>query len=939
LKSCFKFALYFIAALAPAKHFAQHRSVMDVTVDNAKKILHVKQELTFFNSSTDTLHSIVLNDWNHSYSDKNTPLAKRFSDEFVRSFHLAKEEERGKTDIVSIVNPVHGNFDWKRPQGHPDLLEIKADVNPNDSIVISLVYDVKIPHERFTKYGYDNQGNMNLKDWFLTPARYENHTFIRNSNNNLDDIANGISDFEITLHTVGISKVISDLNVAVTSEKESFKTFYLNGKNRNGFNLFLESDVRFATFKNDIVDVQNNLADKRTSDIHKAIIVDRIVHFVKENAGSYPYPKLTVSQADYERNPFYGLNQLPSFLNVFQNDFIYEIKFLKTYLNNYLKSSLKLDPRKDNWVYDAMQVYLMMKYMDENHPEMTITGGLSQMKLLKSYNLINLPFNEQYSYFYMLMARKNIDQPVGAPKNTLLKFNEQIAGKYRAGLSLKYLDSYLENGIVEKSMREFLVLNQTRQTNAADFESILKSNSPKNIDWFFKTIINSRDIIDYKFDNVEKTNDSIRFTVKNRTGTVVPMPVYGLQNGKVVFKSWIDGTQTDSVFSVKRNDADKIVLNYKNEVPEYNMRNNWRSLKSFKFGNRPFKFVFFKDLEDPHYNQILFVPTLTYNLYDGLTPGLRFYNKTVLDKPFTYDFNPAYSIKAQSFSGSASVGVNQYLREGRLYHIRYNASGSYFHYAPDATYLKITPGIQFRIRQDDLRDNRKQFVTLREVIVDREKTAYVVEGVSDNYAVFNARYSNTKTEVTKHFNISTDFQAAAKFGKTSVEMGYRKLFENNHQLDLRLFAGTFLYNKTEDDYFSFALDRPTDYLFDNNYYGRSEQSGLFSQQLILTEGGFKSKLDTPYANQWIATVNAGINVWNWVEIYGDAGFVKNRYSDAKFLYDSGIRLNLVTDYFELYFPVYSSNGWEFQENYSQRIRFIVTLDPKILVNLFTRKWF
>jgi hypothetical protein len=31
-----------------------------------------------------------------------------------------------------------------------------------------------------------------------------------------------------------------------------------------------------------------------------------------------------------------------------------------------------------------------------------------------------------------------------------------------------------------------------------------------------------------------------------------------------------------------------------------------------------------KDIEDPYYNQILYVPTtLTYNLYDGLIPGMR----------------------------------------------------------------------------------------------------------------------------------------------------------------------------------------------------------------------------------------------------------------------------------------------------------------------------
>jgi hypothetical protein len=55
---------------------------------------------------------------------------------------------------------------------------------------------------------------------------------------------------------------------------------------------------------------------------------------------------------------------------------------------------------------------------------------------------------------------------------------------------------------------------------------------------------------------------------------------------------------------------------------------------------------------------------------------------------------------------------------------------------------------------------------------------------------------------------------------------------------LRFYAGTFY---TTTVIHSFALDRPTDYLFDYGYYGRSESSG-FSQQLIVAEGGFKSKL-------------------------------------------------------------------------------------------------
>jgi hypothetical protein len=173
-----------------------------------------------------------------------------------------------------------------------------------------------------------------------------------------------------------------------------------------------------------------------------------------------------------------------------------------------------------------------------------------------------------------------------------------------------------------------------------------------------------------------------------------------------------------------------------------------------------------------------------------------------------------------------------------------------------------------------------------------------------------------------------------------MEFEYRKLFENNRQVNLRFFLGTFLYNKTNSDYFSFALDRPTDYLFDHNFYGRSESSGIFSQQYIQAEGGFKSKLNTAYANQWMSTVNGSLNIWRWIEIYGDFGVVKNRNNSAQFVYDNGIRLNLVTDYFELYFPVYSNNGIEInQKNYNEKIRFVITFSPKTLINLFNRKWF
>lgn len=949
MKSLFKNIFFIFVLLTSIKPFAQHQSHIDVDVNMEKKTLTVQQQIEYFNQTEDTLTSIVLNDWNNAYSSKTSPLAKRFSDEFYRGFHLAPEKERGSTNIIDITTTDKAKLFWERTEKNPDFIIIKLEkkLAPNQKIILQLSYVVKVPDHKFTRYGHIDKGGMHLKNWFLTPARYENQGFIKYNNLNLDDIANAICNFDITFGILNQSEnkannyeLTTDLDSEKIAANENRSTYKLKGNNRVYFSVFIEPKSSFRSYKNSSVEVLTNLRGYKANEIQKAIVVDRVVNFAENLIGKYQNEKITVSQVDYDRNPFYGLNQMPAFLVPFPDDFLFEIKFLKTYLSNYLKNNLKLDPRKDNWIYDGIQIYTMMRYIDEYYPDCKMTGRVSTFKLFKGFHLLNLNFNDQYSYFYLLMARKNLDQPLASSKNTLIKFNEQIASKYRAGLSLTYLDDYLGNQFMSNSIKQFNAENYEKITSGNDFETILKSNANKNIDWFFNTIINSREIIDYKFSNVSKTKDSVSFSLNNRTKVAVPIPVYGIKNDTIVFKKWIEPIKEDSIYTLNRKEAKKIIINFENEVPEFNLRNNWKKIEGFYPNNRPVKFTFIKDLEDPYYNQIIYAPILTFNVYDGLSPGIRFHNRAILNRPFNYDLNPTYSIKSKSLTGSASFMINKDYRGNSLFNVKYSISTSYFHYAADATYLRITPTISMQFRNEDFRDNRKQVILFRQIVIDREKSAIVVDNSLQNYSVFNAKYINSRTEVTNHISFVGDVQFSKEFGKISTEMQYRKLFEDNRQLNLRMYAGVFTYNKSNSDFYSFGLDRPTDYLFDYPYLGRSSETGIVSQEFILAEGGFKSKLSSPFANQWITTLNASYSIWNWIEVYGDVGFVKNTQQKKNFVYDSGIRLNLLTDYFELYFPIYSNKGWEIaQRNYNEKVRFVITLNPNKFVQLFTRKWF
>lgn len=925
--------------------FCQHQQFLSAELLPEGNILLIKQELIYHNSSDFTLYKIVLNDWNNSFSEKNTPLAKRFSDEHYRGFHLASSKDRGSTNNLSILDAENKIVQWCRPDKHPDLVEVllSKPLKPEEKVKLNLLYYVKIPNDKFTRYGFDFIGGFQLRNWFLTPSRLDGYTFLNYSNLNLEDIANDLFTIHLNIKTATNFKVTTDLNLIKTLKDTSQQIHYFEGKNRSSFTLFIEPRLTYTNYRNDKVEVVTNIDANKVDDIQKAIAIDRVVNFVSENLGPYPFEKITVAQVDYDRNPFYGLNQLPTFLSPFPNELLFELKFLKTYTSSFLERALHLDPRKDNWIYDGIQVYLMMNYIEENYPDLTMMGNISKLKLLKSYHLMNIDFNDQYSYFYLLMARKNLDQTIGDSKDTFLKFNEQISGKYRAGLSMKYLDSYLGKEIVSSSIKEFYNNNLNQVTSRESFKKNIKTKTDKNLDWFFETLINSRKLIDYKFNDVTKNKDSIAVTIENKTGTIVPFPVYVFKNKQIIFKQWIDGFEKDSTITLPNLGGDKIAINYENDVPEINEGNNWRSLKDLHLTNKPFKFIFFQDLEDPKYHQVLYVPILNYNLYDGFMPGMRFYNKTILNRPFNYDLNPTWGTKTKAIVGSFSFSYMQNNRNSNWYQTMYNLSGSRFHYAPDAEFYKFNPMIIFRKRQKDFRDNHREQLLFRYVLIDRQQTDFVDITDTENnqdYSIFNIKYLNSRTEVLSHLSFKSDLQFDQTFGKASFELEYRKLDEKNRQFNIRWYAGSFLYQTTDTDFYDFGVSQVNDYLFDYGLYGRSETTGFFSQQYVVGEGGFKSRIDTRLANKWLTTLNSSYSIWNWVEFYGDVGLVKNENVDIEFIYESGIRLNLLTDYFEIYMPIHSNNGFEIsQSNYLSRMRFMFTLNPNNLISLFTRKWF
>jgi hypothetical protein len=918
-------------------------AVFDVNVNQ----IHITQSITYRNSTNDTLTSIYLNDWNNSYSTKNTPLANRFSEEYIDKFHFAKNEERGYTIVTTINNINNDLLNYERMEQHPDVIKVTLAnaLKPGKSYQLKLNYTIQLPSDKFTKYGVTPLKDYNLKYWYITPVVYNATGWHYYSNKNLDDVYVPKANITMQVEFPRNYVLTSELDLISINQNKDSQTVVLSGKNRIDSKLFLQKFPIFKTIQTDHFSIITNSTEKGLTSSNKAIITDKVTSFITKYLGSYPHKKLIVTDIDLKKDPIYGLNQLPEFISPFPDNFKFELKLLKNTLGNFLDNTLLINPRKEHWLKDGIQIYFLIKYIEEYYPEMKMIGSLANIWVVRSFHAADLKFNEQYNLAYMHMARTNRDQPLNKPKDSLLKFNESIANKYKAGVGLKYLDDYVNQNILEDAIKLFLDEHKVKATSPSDFEVLIKSKTTKDIDWFFDEFVDSNKKIDFKIKNVKKSKDSITLTIKNKRKNKMPISLFTLNNDSIISKLWIDNILGEKTITIPRNNSNKLVLNYDNSIPEYKLRDNWKSLKGFFFNNKPLQFRLFKDVEDPNYSQVFLMPLVEFNnIYDGFTLGAKLYNKTLIRKGFNYKFSPKYGLKSKTITGSASIIYTQNVENKDLYKVTYGFVGGASSYAPNLLFRKVTPFVTFSFRDHtNYRSNKFQALNFRYIDISRDDD---INNISDNaepdYKMFNARYINTNPGLINYYRWFTDFQVSKDFGKLSFNYEYRKLYESNRQLNIRFFTGVFLYNNnpTNTDYFSFALDRPTDYLFEYNYLGRSESSGIFSQQLIIAEGGFKSKLETPFANQWISTFNLSTTLWKYIQAYGDVGLVKNKYQNAKFVYDSGIRLNLVTDYFEIYFPIYSNLGWEIgKPNYDQRIRFIFTVDPEALLGLFRREWY
>lgn len=918
------------------------RQILKVELDTVSNKLIVEQKFVLINHTPKTLTNLYLNAGVNAYTGRMTELNKTKLEARKGALYFSKREDRGAIANLSLRNNENNDLKFKFEEREFIRVELNKAWMVNDTLSFSAFYEIKIPFDEVTKYGKSKNGDYLFKYFFIYPAVMDaNGNWILRHYKDMEEPIAYPTDFQLEFKFPENYNLFTDLKGAEnqwSGEDIEFFRLYLT-KNPERTHTYMSEDqsikIEFG--------FPINPEDLAVTDS----LLPLQISFLEEHLGKLPTDKLFISSKTKKEQNFFGVDdldigftQIKPFTKAERN----ALKLFQILSYEYTDRLFLTDKIKDHWFKNGLQYYLMMKYTDRFFPELRIVGHATEnfkvlgLRPLNFFDAAKLKMNDRYKILFLYIAIQSYDQPINTPYDEFSKLNQLAVSGFKTGFTFYYLDNYLANGNFSKLVKDFSIRYRGEQVSQIDFRNYLVENSSRDLSWFFDDYIDEKDRVNFKLIRSETEDEMLKVRIKNKTGFKGPFQLSGIREGQVVETRWFQNSERDFEVNFPFGNYDQLELNRDFLFPEIAERDNYMRTRGLFRNMKKLQFRLYPDVENPKYSQVFINPQIRWNNYDKFLTGIRFQNQSLIRRPFKWVVTPRWSSGQNSLTGRGQLQNTIYPQKGIIQFIRAGVAGQYEHYAKDLSYFKYS---LFTITEfkKQYRSNLSQGVILSFDHLDKQVSAGVHKTEEDKYGLANFTYYYSKPDYIHEFKSSATFQATSVFKKLFAEAYYRWCFAPGKQLGVRVFTGVFINNQSETDYFNFGLSHVSDYAFNINLLGRSESSGVLSQQFVLSEAGFKSNFEET-VNRWLSTMNIEIPIWKMIDIYGDVGVFKNSGNKTKFIYDTGIRVKLIPDFLELYLPVQSSLGFEpAKDNYSQRFRFTLNLNFGSLINHLRRGWY
>lgn len=906
-----------------------------------KKTLSVNQELVYYNHSEKDLQTIKLLSWVSAYKKRGTSLVYRKLEDRNNDLHFAKPDQIGNLLSLSIRNGDHELLPANKISEENLFIPLASPLKPGESVQLQLQYQLQLPDRKFTDYGTSDQ-NVALKYFFIVPDHFDPDNISKRNYHDIEESVNFNTYWTINF----------DLPVNYFIESN------LPQVQMNSFKGYLDSDPEFMIsqyeypsikIKTEEIDTEikfgYNLKPEEKQNLEFYLPLH--LKFLQEKIGSIPQ-KIFISDKFKGKEDFFGNNDIKFWkfkFQLFTDAEKTDQDYFGIITKKILDEKIIADKQNDHWFKNGLKSYLEIQYLKKFYNEAMLLGKLPEAKIfgikpLKLFHASEVKLLDRYGLAYQYIMSQNLDQKIDEKFAALSNFNDMAISSFETGTLFNYTADKMGTEHFELILKQYIDKNTHQQTKPRDFlqELTLKDHSAGYLSGF----LNQKNRVNFKLRKFRKEGDSLNVKIFKNTNEAIPVKLESQSKNEEKQSYWVETKEAEKrmTVSIPALDTYKITLNDDYIFPESNYRDNFLYAKGFFSNMKKIKIKLIKDIPNPEFNEIYLNPRIRFNnTYDKFLFGINFKNQSFFDQKFLYSITPMYSSGTGKLTGSGTVSYSFLPAESIIRSLTFGVNGSYFHYDYDLAYRKASVFSNINFRKNP-RSTVSRGIAVSYNFLERDLSpAMIARKDYDKYNLWSIGYGYTDNQMIHEKSLSVSTQWMEDFNKVTAEGFYRWEFAPKQKLSLRLFAGYFIRNETRNNTFNYGISRVSNYAFSYNLLGESATGGILSQQYILADGGFKSFIPGT-VNQWITSFNVDSSVWKIFHVYADVGIYKNKNAPTQFIWDSGIKVRVIPDFLEVYFPIQSSLGFEPSfKDYAKRIRYTLVLNLGAVINAARRGWY
>ncbi len=937
---------------------------ISVTLDDESHILRGYQEMVYTNNSPDTLEYIFMHLYPNAYKHDHTAFAKQKVENGDTKFYFSDKYEKGFIDSLSFTaNDLPLNYSKYNDNEDIVFLELVEPILPGKSVTIETPFRVVIP-KTFSRLGHIGQ-SYQITQWYPKPAVYDKDGWHMMPYLDQGEFFYEYGDYDVEMTLPSNYVIASTGDLQTESEKEfrrlrdisklpsgeaekslskesssQLKTIQFTQKNVHDFAWF--ADKQFLISTQDFQKpsganctaysfiTPDNLLKYKTS----AKALAETAKYLSENVGEYPYNQISIVDG-----PLYagGGMEYPNIaiIGTLPDEKTVNIVIAHEAGHNWFQGILGSNERIHPWLDEGVNSFYEAKVVEH----------------LKNNN-IPIAKSGQNGIIYMLNGHIHHDQPIEFPSTEYTDANYGGVVYAKAAKALEFLEGYMTPEDFSKGIKQYFNLWNGKHPSPTDFRYAMERNTQKNLDWFFDDLLRRKQPIDLKISKLKKEGDKVRLTVKDKFGATYPVPVYAMKDSDVIMMNW---AQNGTVTFDKQEGIDRYVIDKNAWIPEINKRNNTYKTSGL-FKRTPPSIGMGTSFLKPGKNKAYLFPAVGFNHYDRTMLGLVFHNIALPNKQFQFALAPLYSFRSKKINGTGVVGYSFYPK-GAFYRITPSIRGALF--SQDSIKLslsepiynrwyKINPRIRFELAKSSLRSPIERSIELNYFHVGTQDqfnfstdtiTNITTPSVGDyeKRNIIRVNYTHKNNRTFNPFGYNFQYETTQDIAKLSAEGNIKiDYFIPKKALYIRAFAGKFFYLNNETNVFDvepyFFNTTPTavnDYAYENTFFGRNEQSGYTSQQVMNREGGFATRttfLSNPLgrSDDWLVSVNLRSDIplkYKWLpQLFFNAasfgGAAQTNPSRNTTLFEGGVQINLFSDIVRVNIPLVLSKDFK---DYTQSI--------------------